>query len=130
MSYGKIVNNSLIMAGNKIKTKTGEISNPSEQQYLDNGYKKVIFEAEPEYNIEEEKLQKTYVDGKNIIVKYEKVALTDEEHNEVIKQEIIEEEAKITTRNILDFAVDKDEEALKRIQAHRTVIAELRTKIR
>ena len=70
MSYGKIVNNSLIMAGNKIKTKTGEISNPSEQQYLDNGYKKVIFEAEPEYNIEEEKLQKTYVDGKNIIVKY------------------------------------------------------------
>lgn len=130
MSYGKIVNNNLIMAGNKIKTKIGEISNPSEQQYLDNGYKKVIFEAEPEYNIEEEKLQKTYVDSKNITVKYEKITLTDEEHNAIIKQEIAEEEAKITIQDILDFVIDKDSEALERIQAHRTIITELRAKIR
>ena len=130
MSYGKIVNNNLIMAGNKIKTKTGEISNPSEQQYLDNGYKKVIFEAEPEYNIEEEKLQKTYVDGKNITVKYEKITLTDEEHNSIIRQEIAEEEAKITIQDILDVVIDKDSEALERIQAHRAIIVELRTKIR
>lgn len=129
MLYGKIVNNKLIIAGNKIQIKNGWITNPTEDKLKELGYKEIVYTEKPEYDKENEKLQETYIDGENITVSYEKVSLSPAEHNAVIKAEIVEEESKITTRNILDFAVDNDQEARNRIQIHRNKIIELRAKL-
>lgn len=140
MSYGKIIDGKLVIARKKIKIENGSITDPTEEQLIANGYKVVEYTEKPIFDKEEEKLVEKYFitnlppkvnDGQQrIFVEYEKVALTKEEKIEVIKQEIIEEENKITKRNILDFAVDKDNEALNRIQQHRSIIIELREKLR
>lgn len=131
--FGKIENGRLVIAVQKIKIENGWITNPTEEQLIANGYKQIEYTEKPEYDDEEEKLVETYrmdIEETTILVCYEKVALTKDEKIEIIKQEIIEEENKITKRNILDFAVDKDNEALNRIQQHRSIIIELRAKLR
>ena len=128
--FGKIENGRLVIAGQKIQIENGWITNPTEEQLRNLGYKEIEYTERPSFDDEEEKLVETYADGATIVVSYEKVALTDEEHNEVIKNKIVDEENKITERNKLDYMIDNDSEALKRIQKHRVVIAELRTKLR
>ena len=127
--YGKIIDGQLIIAGNEIKTDKGTVTNPNEELLISLGYKEIVYTEKPEFDKENEKLSEVYTDGEKITVSYEKVSLSRAEHNAVIKQEIVEEESKITTRNILDFAVDNDQEARNRIQIHRNKIIELRAKL-
>lgn len=127
---GKLIDGRLVVAGRIIKEGNTTITNPTEEKLKELGYKEIEYTEKPSFDKEEEKLQEIYTDGDKITVSYEVVALTKEEKIEIIKQEIIEEEDKITKRNILDFAVDKDNEALNRIQQHRSIIIELRAKLR
>lgn len=128
--FGKIIDGKLVIAGRKVQIDNGWITNPTEEQLRNLGYKEIEYTERPSFDDEEEKLQEVYTDGATIVVSYGVVALTDEEHNEVIKNKIVDEESKITERNKLDYMIDNDSEALKRIQKHRVVIAELRTKLR
>ena len=127
--YGKIENGRLVIAGQKIQIENGWITNPTEEDLKANGYKTVEYTEKPEYDKEEEKLVETYTDGEKITVSYEKVALTDYEHNDIIQQEIIDEENKITARNIRN-AIKGDKFALNKIDEIENNIAELRAKIR
>lgn len=94
--YGKIVDGKLIIAGSVIQTSKGSISNPKQKDLTDNGYKLVEFNQKPEYDIENEKLVERYTDGTTIIVSYEKVELTDYEHNIIINNEIKQKEELIS----------------------------------
>lgn len=129
MSYGKIVNNKLIIAGNRIQIENGWITNPTEQDLLANGYKQIVYSEKPEYNIEEEKLVEIYTQTDIITVNYEKVVLTDEEHNNIIKQEIFEEESKITPRRQREFDLQIEGAADFIQQVNDNIIA-LRVKLR
>ena len=127
---GKLIDGRLVVAGNIIKDGNTTITNPTEEKLKELGYKTIEYTEKPIFNKEEEKLQEVYTDGETITVSYEVIALTDEEHNEIIKRKIVEEENKITKRNMLDFLVDKDQKAKELIDIHRDVIINLRTKLR
>ena len=130
--YGKIINNKLYVIDKQIKTATGWITNPTEEQLKANGYKEVVYDdiSQYEYNDEEEKLVEVYGETETRIdVAYDIVALTDEEHNEVILTKIIEEENKITPRNIRGalLGVTFDMNEVNKIESN---IAALRAKLR
>ena len=127
--YGKIIDGNLQIAGQIITTDKGFISNPTTEQLIELGYKEIEYTEKPEYDKEEEKLSEVYTDGAKITVSYEKVALNDEEHNAVIQAEIVEEENKITARNIRN-AIKGDSFALSKIDEVENNIAQLRAKIR
>jgi hypothetical protein len=127
--FGKIVDDKLIIAGNKIEITNGWITNPTEEQLRAEGYKEVVYNEKPTYDIENEKLKEKYTDKKKITVNYEIVALTDEEHNAIIQQEIEEEENKITQRNLRN-AIKGDSFALNKIDEIENNIASLRAKIK
>lgn len=129
MKYGKIIDGKLQIAGQIIKTDKGFISNPTTEQLIELGYKEIEYTEKPTYDKEEEKLQEVYTDGDKITVSYEKVALTDEEHNVIIQAEIVAEEQKITARNIRN-AIKGDSFALGKIDEVENNIAELRAKLR
>ena len=131
---GKIVNNQLVVAGRIVKDGNTTITNPTEEKLKELGYLPVVYEDKPTYNKEEEKLQETYTETyryetKAIVVDYEVVALTTEEHNAIIQQEIVAEENKITPRNIRN-AIKGDNFALNKITEVEGNIAKLRAKIR
>ena len=130
--YGKIINKKLKIATNRIQTDLGWITNPTEQQLRAEGYKEVVYDdiSQYEYNDEEEKLVEVYGETETRIdVAYDIVALTVEEHNEVILTKIIEEENTITARNIRN-ALRGDEFALNKINGVENNIAQLRAKLR
>ena len=128
--FGKIENGRLKIAGSKIQIENGWITNPTEEQLKELGYKTVEYTEKPEYNKEEEKLVETYDEKKTkITVSYEIAELNDYEHNEVIQAEIVAEENKITARNIRN-AIKGDKFALNKIDEIEGNIAELRAKIR
>jgi hypothetical protein len=126
---GKIVNNQLVVAGRIVKEGNTTITNPTEEKLKELGYKTIEYTEKPTFNKEEENLQEVYTDGETIQVSYEKVALTDEEHNAIIQQKIVQEENKITSRNIRN-AIKGDEFALNKITEVENNIVELRAKIR
>lgn len=130
--YGKIINNNLYVIDKQIKTSTGWITNPTEEQLRTEGYKEVVYDdiSQYEYNDEEEKLVEVYGETEmRIDVAYDIVKLTDEEHNEVILTKIIEEENKITPRNIRGalLGVTFDMNEVNKIESN---IAALRAKLR
>lgn len=127
--FGKLENGRLVLAGQKIQIGNVWITNPTEEQLRNLGYKEVEYTERPTYDKENEKLTETYTDGATIVVSYEKVALTDYEHNEIIKQEIADEEAKISARNIRESILG-DSFALNKITETEGKIAELREKLR
>ena len=127
--FGKIIDGKLVIAGQKIEITNGWITNPTEEQLKENGYKEVVYNEKPTYDIENEKLQEKFTDKKKITVNYDIVELTDEEHNEVIQAEILEEENKITSRNIRT-AIKGDEFALNKIDEVESNIATLRKKLK
>jgi hypothetical protein len=130
--YGKIVDNKLIIAGETILIPNGSITKPSEQQLRENGYKEIEYTEKPEYDDEEEKLVETYrvdIEETTILVCYEKVALTIEEHNQVIQYKIIEEENKMTPRRQREIDL-KLEGALEFAQTIENNIIALRRKFR
>ncbi len=127
--FGKIIDGKLVVAGKKIKIENGWITNPTEADLKANDYKEIEYTEKPTYDKEEEKLVEVYTDGDKITVSYNKIALTDEEHNAIIQSEIYEEEYKITQRNLRN-AIKGDEFALNKITEVENNIAELRAKIR
>ena len=97
-----------------------------------NGYKEIEYTEKPEYDDEEEKLVETYrvdIEETTILVCYEKVALTTEEHNQVIQYKIIEEENKITPRRQREIDLKK-EGALEFAETVENNIIALRRKFR
>lgn len=126
--FGKLENGNLVIAGNTIKDGNTTITNPTEEKLKELGYKEIIYTEKPEFDKENEKLSEVYTDGENITVSYEKVSLSPAEHNVVIKQEIVEEESKITSRNIR-MAIKGDEFALEKINQIEYNISELRKKL-
>lgn len=132
--YAKLVENQLQIAGNIIKgnDETGYycIANPTEEQLIQKGYKLLVEEPEPEYDKEEQRVVKTYTETEEqITAVYTIEPLTDEEHNEVIQQEINEEENKMTLRNIRNAALG-DSYAIGKLQEIENNIATLRAKLR
>ena len=126
---GKLIDGRLVIAGRIIKEGNTTITNPTEEKLKELGYKTIEYTEKPNFNKEEEKLQEVYTDGDKIAVSYEVVALTDEEHNAIIQQEIVAEENKITPRNIRN-AIKGDNFALNKITEVEGNIVELRAKIR
>ena len=128
--FGKIENGRLVIAGQKIEIENGWITNPTEEQLRANGYKTVEYTEKPTFDREEEKLTEVYNEEQDkIIVLYAKDMLTDEEHNAVVQQEIIEEENKMTARNIR-CALMGDTFANGKITDIENNIQLLRTKLR
>ena len=126
---GKIIDGRLVVAGRIVKEGNTTITNPTEEKLKELGYKEIEYTEKPTFNKEEEKLKEVYTDGDKITVSYEVVALTDEEHNAIIQQEILAEENKITARNVRN-AIMGDKFAKNRITEVEDNIAELRAKIR
>lgn len=126
---GKIIDGRLVVAGRIVKEGNTTITNPTEEMLKNLGYKEIVYTEKPSFDKEEEKLQEVYTDGDKITVSYEVVALTDEEHNAIIQQEIVAEENKITSRNIRN-AIKGDNFALNKITEVEGNIVELRPKIR
>lgn len=91
MSYGKIINEKLIIAGLKITNKNGgTITRPTDNILRELGYKPIDYAEKPEYDREEEKLIERYTEQEDVIVvDYDIVALTEEEQLEIKKQKVI-----------------------------------------
>lgn len=126
---GKLIDGNLHIAGRIVKEGNTTITNPTNEKLVELGYKEIQYTEKPTFNKEEEKLQEVYTDGDKIIVSYEVVALTDEEHNAIIQAEIVAEENKITPRNIRN-AIKGDNFALNKITEVEGNIVELRAKLR
>ena len=126
---GKIIDGRLQIAGKIIKDGNTTITNPTEEKLKELGYKEIEYTEKPQYNREEEKLQEVYTDEDKIIVTYDKVALTDEEHNAIIQQEIVAEENKITARNIREGILG-DNFATQKLTEIESNIYQLRQKLR
>ena len=129
MKYGKLIDGKLVIAGRVIIEGKTKITNPTEKQLKEYGYKEIEYTERPTYDRENEKLSEVYTDGAKITVSYEKVTLTDEEHNAIIQAEILEEENKLTARNIRN-AIQGDSFAIGKIDEVENNIAELRAKLR
>ena len=132
--YAKLIDNKLIYAGSSIsgKDKNGSyfIVNPTKAQLKEKGYKQVICEQKPEYDIENEKLIEEYFENENnIVINYVIITLSISEHNQIIQQEIDNEESKMTQRYIRNAAL-KDEFAINKLQEIENNIAILRTKLK
>lgn len=99
--FGKIVDGKLIIVGKKIQIKSGWITSPTEKDLKANGYKEIVYQKEPEFDIDNEKINEQYLDDKTqIIVSYYVTKLTNEEFNERVKFKIYSEISKI---NVLDI---------------------------
>ena len=130
--FGKIIDGKLVIAGKKIKIDNGWITNPTEEDLKKNGYKEIEYTEKPTFEEEEEKIVETYrvdIEETTILVCYEKIALTDEEHNQVIQYKIIEEENKITPRRQREIDLKK-EGALEFAETIENNIIALRRKFR
>lgn len=114
--FGKIIDGKLIIAGNKIQIKNGWITNPTEKQLIDNGYKEII-RTEKQSVGDTEKLVETYKDnGKDIEISYVKVKKTDEEIAEELQQKIDTELDNISKLEMLN-AIVGDKEAISKIES-------------
>ena len=128
--FGKIIDEKLIFAGEKIPIQNGWITKPSEEELRANGYKEIVYTERPEYDDEEEKIVEEYNETETqIIVIYTKYSLTVEEHNQVIQYKIIEEENKMTPRRQRELDLKK-EGALEFAQTIENNIIALRRKFR
>lgn len=104
--FGKIVDGKLEIVKNKIKTNEGWITNPTEKQLQDNGYKEVVYQKQPDFDIDTEKINEQYLDDKNqIVVSYYTTKLTNEEFNERVKFKIYSEISKISIIDIVNAII-------------------------
>lgn len=126
--FGKLIDGNLVIAGNEIKTDKGTVTNPNEELLKSLGYKEIVYTEKPEFDKENEKLSEVYTDGENITVSYEKVSLSPAEHNAIIKQEIVEEEKKMTDRNIRGALLNNSYD-INEITKIENKIIELRAKL-
>lgn len=135
--YGKIVGGKLVIASKIIKNKNGgTITNPKEYDLIANGYKGLCYNPKPDYDKEEEKLIETYTEEENrIVINYEKVKLKDEEHNEIINNEISQKENLISVGLIATALINnvkgaKDNSAINEIEKILNEIEELKKEIK
>ena len=129
---GKIIDGKLVVAGRIVKEGNTTITNPTEEKLKELGYKEIEYTEKPQYDKEEEKLVEEYredIEKTTILVCYEVVELSAEEHNAIIQAEIVAEENKITPRNIRN-AIKGDKLALNKITEVEGNIAKLRAKLR
>lgn len=104
--FGKIVYGKLEIVKNKIKTNEGWITNPTKKQLQDNGYKEVVYQKQPDFDIDTEKINEQYLDDKNqIVVSYYTTKLTNEEFNERVKFKIYSEISKISIIDIVNAII-------------------------
>ena len=122
--YGKIIDGKLAVAGKKIKTENGWITNPTEEDLKANGYKEIVSTEKSKIDDTTEKLVETYNDnGKEIEITYSKVKLSEEEKENVLQMKTYEELSKVSQLEILQAivgnkeAITKIEEVLKNISA-------------
>lgn len=126
--YAKIVDGKLVVAGKKIQVENGWITNPTEIDLKNNGYKEVSTTEKQSYDNESEKLVDKYTDnGKGIEISYEKVKLTDEEANNVIQNKIYAELGNISQLDMLK-AIVGDKEAVSKIEGVLKTISSLEGK--
>lgn len=134
--YGKIINEKLIIAQNQINTNIGVITRPTEQNLIDNGYKPIQYSNKPKYDYKEEKLVEMNKDcGTYIEVWYGTEQLTDEEHNEIINNEIRQKEELISVGLIATALVNnikgtKDNSAISEIEKILSEIESLKKELR
>lgn len=133
--YAKLIYNNLIIAGNIISGKDNNgrytITNPSEQQLLEKGYKLLVITEPPSYDIENEKVITSYVENENNITTiYTIQELTDEEHNNIIKSEIQQIEDEEQTKRLERCAELNDEYAINKLQEIEDKIQVLRMKLK
>ena len=86
MQYGKIIDGKLQYAGQIIKNKNGgTISNPTEKDYVENGWKKVYVSEKEEIDTTNFKYEPLYIaNEEQINVGWQIVELTEEEKRNVI----------------------------------------------
>lgn len=125
--FGKIIDGKLVIAGNKIEITNGWITNPTEEQLKENGYKEII-RTEKQSVGDTEKLVETYKDnGKDIEISYAKVKKTDEEIAEELQQKIDTELDNISKLEMLN-AIVGDKEAISKIEAALKTVSSLDNK--
>ena len=116
MSYGKIIDGKLVVAGKKIKIENGWITNPTEEDLKKNGYKEISTTEKQSFDDTTEKLVETYNDnGKEIEITYSKVKLTEEETKNVLQYKIYDELNKVSQLEILK-AITGDKESITKIE--------------
>lgn len=117
--FGKIVDGKLIIAGNKIEIKNGWVTNPTEKQLIDNGYKEIVSTEKMRIDGATEMLVEEYKDnGKEIEISYVKVKKTDVEIAEALLDGVSKED-------ILN-AVTGNKEAISKIESVIKEIASVR----
>ncbi len=127
---GKLIDGRLVVAGRIIKEGNTTITNPTEEKLKELGYKPIDYAEKPTYNREEEKLVERYTEQVDVIVvDYDIVALTTEEHNAVIQAEIVAEENKITARSIREGILG-DNFATQKLTEIESNIYQLRQKLK
>ena len=127
---GKIIDGRLVVAGRIVKEGNTTITNPTEEKLKELGYKEIEYTEKPTFDKEEEKLVERYTEQVDVIVvDYDIVALTTEEHNAVIQAEIVAEESKITARNIREGILG-DNFATQKLTEIESNIFQLRQKLR
>lgn len=129
--YGKIIDGKLVIAGNIIKGKNWSITNPTEEQLIEKGYIRVYYQPKPKFDVENEKLVEEYIQEEDIQINvlWNKVKLTDEEHNNIVLQKITEIESEMTARYIRNASLG-DEYAIEKMQDIENRIAAERTKLK
>ena len=124
--FGKIKDNKLVIAGKVIKTETGTISNPTNEQLIEKGYKEIVY---VETKVQDGyKLVPVYTDGKTITVNYKQVELTEAEKRAKILAEIEYLERQQTPR-IIRNAINGNEFAIGKIKEIEQEIELLRTEL-
>lgn len=129
---GKLIDGKLVLAGNRIETEIGTITNPTNDMLWGLGYNEVIYTDKPKYDEENEKLVETYTKNEKetkIIVSYKIVSLTDEEHNEIIEQKIQQELSKVSVEDLIDL-YDNKKDSVSKINEIKNNIATLRNKLK
>lgn len=114
--FGKIIDGKLVVAGKKIKIENGWITNPTEEDLKNNGYKEIVSTEKSKIDDTTEKLVETYNDnGKDIEITYSKVKLSEEEKENVLQMKTYEELSKVSQLEILQ-AIVGNKEAIAKIE--------------
>lgn len=134
--YGKIVDNKLIIATDIIKDGKKTVTRPTNTILQELGYKEIVYTYKPKFDNEEEKLIETFKETDNqILVEYSVEKLTDEEHNEIINNEIREKEELISVGLIATALLNinkgtKDNSAMTEIEKILSEIDSLKKELR
>lgn len=86
---GKLIDGRLVVAGRIVKEGNTTITNPTEQNYFDNGYQKVNFSDQPEFDRDNFKLEPLYIRVDNQInVSWQIIELTQDEKRQVLNNKV------------------------------------------